>query len=65
MINTAPKIDPSARLELREAAAALNVDKSTIQKWTKDQRLRCGVKKSNGRKYWLGSELIRFWKAEY
>lgn len=66
MTRTIEHIEPCARLELREAASALAVDKSTIQRWTKDGLLRCaGIKKSNNRKYWLGSELIRFWKAEY
>ncbi len=65
MIATPPNIPPSARLELREAAAALQVDKSTIQRWTYEGRLRCGVKKSNKRKYWLGADLIKFWKSEF
>lgn len=65
MIKTIPNIIPAARYELREAAEALGVDKSSIQRWTKDGRLTCGIKKSNNRKFWLGSELIRFWKATY
>lgn len=65
MITTTPNINPAARLELREAAAALEVDKSSIQRWTSIGRLRCGIKKSNGRKFWTGAELIRFWKSEY
>ena len=65
MVTTPPNIPLSARLELREAAEALGVDKSSIQRWTKDGRLACGIKKSNNRKFWLGSELIRFWKASY
>lgn len=65
MTNTVPKINPDARLELREAAAILNVDRSSILRWTTIGRLRCGIKKSNGRKYWTGAELIRFWKSEF
>jgi predicted site-specific integrase-resolvase len=65
MTKTIEHIEPSARYELREAADALSVDKSTIQRWSHDGLLRFGIKKSNNRKFWLGSELIRFWKAEY
>lgn len=65
MIRTPPDIPPTARLELREAVEALQVDKSTIQRWTNNGKLKCGIKKSNNRKYWLGSDLIKFWKSEF
>lgn len=65
MTTTKPIIDPSARLELRDAAAALGVTKSTILRWSAEGRLACGVKKCNGRRFWTGSELIKFWKSEY
>jgi len=66
MTNTIPEVNPNARMELREAAEALGVDKSTIQRWTDDGRLKLGgIKQANNRKYWLGSELIRFWKSQY
>lgn len=65
MIRTPPDIPPTARLELREAAEALQVDKSTIQRWTNNGKLKYGIKKSNNRKYWLGSDLIKFWKSEF
>ncbi|MBO6083202.1 MAG: helix-turn-helix domain-containing protein [Bacteroidales bacterium] len=65
MRNTQPLIDPAAHLELREAALALDVHKSTVLRWTRTGKLRCGIKRLNGRKYWTGAELIRFWRAEY
>lgn len=65
MTNTVPTIDPKARFELREAAAILDVGKASVLRWTSIGRLRCGIKKSNGRKFWTGAELIRFWKSEF
>lgn len=65
MTNTVPTIDPKARFELREAAAILDVGKASVLRWTSTGRLRCGVKRSNGRKFWTGAELIRFWKSEF
>lgn len=63
MTTIEPKISPLARLELREAAEALGVNKSTILRWTRKGILRAGVKRSNCRKFWTGAELIRLWRA--
>lgn len=65
MTKTKPEIIPTARLELRQAAEALEVHKSSIIRWTTSGKLKCGIRKSNGRKYLLGSDLIKFWQAEY
>ena len=65
MTTTKPNIDPAARLELRDAAAALAVTKSTILRWSADGRLTCRVKMSNGRRFWTGEDLLKFWAATY
>ena len=63
MTNLKPQIDENAKLELREAARALNVSPSTIQKWTAAGKLKCGMKRLNGRKFWWGRDIIRAWMA--
>ena len=63
MTNTKPKVDENAKLELREAAHVLDVSPSTIQKWTAAGKLKCGMKRLNGRKFWLGRDIIRAWMA--
>ncbi len=63
MTNTKPQVDENAKLELREAALALKVSPSTIQKWTAAGKMKSGTKKVNGRKFWTGKEIIRVWIA--
>jgi len=65
MIIEIPNINPLGRYELRDAAKALQVNKSTINRWTNAGLLCCQLRKANGRRVWAGSELIRFWKANY
>lgn len=63
MTTKEPKINLTDRLELKATAEVLNVSKGTVLRYTQKGLLRAGIKKSNGRRYWLGSEIIRFWQA--
>lgn len=63
MVQQEPKVIPTARYELRDASRALGIHKSTLLNWTKQGLIRAGVRKVNGRKCWLGSELLRCWRA--
>ena len=65
MTNKEPKVDLTGRYELREASAVLEIDKSTLLRWTKLGVVKAGVKRSNGRKFWTGAELVRIWKSTY
>lgn len=65
MTNNRPNIDPTARFELRETAAVLATSKSSILRWTSQGILRCGgIRRNNGRKFWLGADIIRFWCSQ-
>lgn len=63
MITTPPDVIDSAKYELREAAKALGVSPSTIDKWTRKGVLKCRIRKANGRRYWTGADLLRVWMA--
>lgn len=65
MINTTPNVEPTGRYELKAAAEALGVDRSTILRYTNQGLLKCTIKRSNHRRCWTGAELIRFWKASF
>ena len=63
MIATEPHVSLTAKYELREAAKILQVSTSTITKWTARGKLRAGVKRVNGRRFWTGYELLRAWRS--
>ena len=63
MTTTEPQVSPKALFELRQAAEILQVSPSTIVKWTAEGKIRAKIKRINGRRCWLGAELVRAWKA--
>ena len=65
MIQNKPNVAPEGRYELKQAAASLEIDRSTLLRYTYKGKIRCSIRKSNGRRIWTGAEIIRFWKAEY
>lgn len=64
MIATEPRVAESARYSLNEASEILGVHRCTIIKWAKEGKIRYGIRRSNSRKFYLGRELLRFWKAQ-
>ena len=63
MVQEEPKVILTARYELRDASRLLGIHKSTLLNWTKQGFIKAGVRKVNGRRCWLGSELLRCWRA--
>ena len=64
MIQTEPQVIATAQYELRDTAKALEVSKSCIVKWTEKGVLRARRKKLNGRRVWLGADILRAWRAQ-
>ena len=65
MTKTQPNVAPDGRYELKDAAEALLIDRSTLLRYTHSGKIRCGIRKSNGHRVWTGAEIIRLWRAEY
>lgn len=65
MVETEPKIPLGARYELRQTAALLGVDRSTILRWTNLGLMSCSIRRTNHRRVWTGAEIIRVWRANY
>lgn len=65
MTQTQPMVAPEGRYELKQAAEALGINRSSLLRHTHAGRIKCSIRKSNGRRVWTGAELIRFWRAEY
>lgn len=60
-----PNVEPKGWYELKEAAAALGVDKSTLCRYQQKGFIRCSHRKHNGRRIYSGSEIIRFWRSNF
>lgn len=68
MTSTEPVCERTGLYTLSEAAAILGVNKSTVTKAsnrTDAGRLPYKVRKANGRRVWLGQDLINWWRLCY
>jgi len=54
-------VNESSMYELRDAAELLGVSKSTIQRWSREGKLKYSIRKVNNRRVWYGSELKKCW----
>ena len=64
MVVTEPKINLAGRYSIEETCALLGVHRHTLRRHTAKGTIRCGIRRSTSRKFYLGSEILRFWKAQ-
>lgn len=65
MTTTRPQVAPDGYYQLKEAAAALQVDKSTLLRYTQRGLCKASFRKVNGFRIWKGSELLKVWYTIY
>lgn len=65
MVNEEPKVSPSARYSIEEAAALLGIHRNTLRRHTNTgpTGISCSFRKSNSRRFYTGLEILRFWRA--
>jgi predicted site-specific integrase-resolvase len=65
MTTTEPIVSDSGRYPTMEACEILKISYKTLIKYTDQGAIKCGIRKSNKRKFYTGSEIKKFWKASY
>ena len=65
MVNDEPKVSPTARYSIGEAAAILGIHRNTLRRYTNigPIGIKCQFRRSNGRKFYTGLEIVKFWRA--
>lgn len=63
MTTTKPNVDENGKYSIGETAKALEVSRQTVKRYADNGMLKCGIWRHNGRKFFYGSEIIRFWRA--
>lgn len=63
MTSTIPEVVPTGRYTSKETIAALGISLRTLQNHTREGLIKCGRRKANGRPFYKGSEIIRYWEA--
>ena len=58
------EVKPGAKYSVTQVCALLEIDRHTLQRWTEAGHIKCGYNRHNGRKFYKGSELMRFFNAQ-
>ena len=64
MVTTEPKISMNGRYSIAETCNLLGLHRCTLHRYTAKGKIRYGVRRSTMRKFYLGSEILRFWKEQ-
>ena len=59
-----PKVSPTGRYNVMQTAEALGIHRNTLQKYTDSGFIRCRYRRNTRQKFYLGSEILRFWLAQ-
>lgn len=65
MTNLEPEVSDNGRYSITEAAKVLGLHRNTLLLHTDQCSIRCGIRKANGRKFYTGADIKKFWKAQY
>lgn len=65
MIATEPDVSATGRYSIGEAAKLLGLCRDTLRKHSDAGLIKYGIHRSNMRKFYLGSEILRYWRASY
>jgi len=63
MTQNVPNVIPSAHYELKAASEALGITRATLLRYTHNGSISAKTSMANGRKFWLGADILRLWNS--
>lgn len=64
MIATEPQVSMTGRYSSKEASMLLGIHRNTLRNYTDNGSIKCGFRRPTARRFYLGSEILRFWKSQ-
>ena len=64
MTTDEPKVNATSRYTITQTCAILGIHRNTLLKYTTLGVIRQGVRRATARKFYTGSEIMRFWKSQ-
>lgn len=58
-----PVVKPNSRYTVMQTCAILCIDRKTLSRYTNEGWITCSYRKKPLRKFYVGSEIVRFWKT--
>ncbi|MBR5271816.1 MAG: helix-turn-helix domain-containing protein [Clostridia bacterium] len=59
-----PKVEAAGRYSVAQASEALGIHRNTLRNYTEQGLIKCGFRRQTARKFYLGSEILKFWRAQ-
>lgn len=59
-----PSVSNTGRYSSKETCELLGIHRQTLSKYTEKGYIKCGFRRVSMRKFYLGSEILRFWKSQ-
>ena len=64
MTSVRPDVRPEERYSVNETCALLGVkSRNTLKAWVRSGYIKQGIRRTNGRPFFLGSEILKCWSA--
>ena len=64
MVTEMPEVTPSSRYTVMETCRLLGIHKNSLRKYTLTGRIKAGTRMSTAKKFYLGSEILKFWQRQ-
>ena len=59
-----PQVSMTGRYSSKETSTLLDIHRNTLRNYTNNGDIKCGFRKPTARRFYLGSEILKFWKAQ-
>lgn len=59
-----PQVSLTGRYSIKETSALLGINRNSLRKYTNLGFIKCGFRRQTARKFYLGSEILNFWRAK-
>lgn len=57
-----PQVSDTGRYSINDASRILGIHRNTLRNHTENGFIKCGFRRTNGRRFYTGSEIKRYWK---
>ena len=64
MVTEMPEVNPTSRYSVTETCRLLGIHKNSLRKYTITGRIKAGTRMSTAKKFYLGSEILKFWQRQ-
>ncbi len=64
MVSEMPVVTPDGRYSVTETCKLLGIHKNSLRKYTQTGRIKVGTRMATAKKFYLGSEILKFWQRQ-